>query len=230
MCQALAWMESLREWPRAFVPLHRGNVMVKNRVGSEGYLFFPDMDNKAMQTQRMRKEKKKKKTKQNKVGKQNRLSSGFFPGVLNADREKNWEESVNIHDWASEAKQWGGSSVPCVALDLRQRAQAAQSGTTVVKLATHGGGQDRKGRMRLFHACSNEGCTLDPFVSKSFTSVAFWLFEKSRWLNVAEGTLWKRCVLRYFTQLTAWFQYIFWTFKGWWKPLRLAKFLFFVVV
>lgn len=30
--------------------------------------------------------------------------------------------------------------MPCVASDLRQRAQAAQSGAVVVKLATHGGG------------------------------------------------------------------------------------------
>lgn len=131
-------MESLREWPRAFVPLHRVNVMVKNRARSEGYLFFPDMDNKAMQTRRMRKATKKKKTKQNKVGKAKQ--AGFFPGFLPADREKNWEESVNIHDRASEAKQWGGSSVPCVASDLRQWAQAAHSGAAVVKLATHGGG------------------------------------------------------------------------------------------
>lgn len=38
--------------------------MVKNRAGSEGYLFFPDVDNKAMQTRRMRKEKKENKAKQ----------------------------------------------------------------------------------------------------------------------------------------------------------------------
>lgn len=64
-------MESLREWPRAFVPLHRGNVIVKNRAGSEGYLFFPRHGQKgdANTANAQRKKKKKKKTKQNKVGK-----------------------------------------------------------------------------------------------------------------------------------------------------------------
>lgn len=178
MGQALAWMESLREWPRAFVPLHRGNLMLKNRAGSEGSLFLPDMDNKAMQTRHIRKLKKRKQSK-TRSAKQNRLSSGFFPAVLPADREKNWEESVNIHDWASEAKQWGGSSVPWVASDLKQRAQAAQSGAAVVKLVTHDGGNAgaavriAKAECGFFMLVPMRGAHLTPLFLKASLQLRF---------------------------------------------------------
>lgn len=125
-------MESLG----AFSPLHGGNRTEKNRTGPEGSFFSPTQTIKWCKHSAHA--EKESKAKQGLC----RLSNGFFPAVLPADQEQNWDGSVNIHDWTSGAKRWGGgcSRVPWVTSRLRQLAQTGQSGIAAVKLAPHGGG------------------------------------------------------------------------------------------